>query len=539
MHRYPITISTLSPLHLGCDEDYEPTNYIVQEGKLYSFRTTALAAILTAEQRRKLTAIASGDNALLGVQKFIFELGEALLPITDHCVDVAPSCAAKYTQRIGQPATLSKDAEAKIINKLAIPRTAYNVISHQPVIPGSGLKGAIRTALLNYRHAQHPAQRQQAKKDQDGDIQQKLLGGRFADDAARLVKLSDAHFVAGAGVVDNKVVWACNIKKRPPANSQPKSDLAVMREVVHEMNAGCFSSELRIDTLPGITAGKHIPQQPFTIDTIVDACNTFYRPLLEAEVQLLNHQSNLDQRWYKALQVLLTQLEPMFNQRRAMLLRVGRHSGAEAVTIDGLRNITIPQKKDPRQKYGNTSATTLWLAGDNEKASTHLLPFGWLLVQLQPGRDAAQQAIVQGMHQYNAQAFDRQQHSAGELQERQLQQVEKLRKRQQQEARNKQQREAQQAAEEQEALRVASLSPREQAIESIQAMLAIPAAQNSGAGNQEYAGKVTQVINDAGSWPAADQAMLYQVARQALVYFGVDLKSKKWKARLNALRHDA
>lgn len=39
MKRYELVISTLSPVHIGCGEDYEPTNYVMDGGCLYLFKT--------------------------------------------------------------------------------------------------------------------------------------------------------------------------------------------------------------------------------------------------------------------------------------------------------------------------------------------------------------------------------------------------------------------------------------------------------------------------------------------------------------------
>jgi CRISPR-associated protein Csm5 len=63
-------------------------------------------------------------------------------------------------------------------------------------------------------------------------------------------------------------------------------------------------------------------------------------------------------------------------------VRIGRHSGAECLTVDGVRNIKImgKQQGDP-PKYGHHS-TTVWLAGDSNKATSNLLPFGWVALEV-------------------------------------------------------------------------------------------------------------------------------------------------------------
>jgi CRISPR-associated protein Csm5 len=77
-------------------------------------------------------------------------------------------------------------------------------------------------------------------------------------------------------------------------------------------------------------------------------------------------------------------------------LRVGRHSGAESVTLNGVRNIKIMEKKEPRNGYKQhcfsfaETAKTLWLAANDKDQRTNLLPFGWLLVEVEPWEQPAQ-----------------------------------------------------------------------------------------------------------------------------------------------------
>ncbi|MCX7858399.1 MAG: hypothetical protein N2513_10565, partial [Deltaproteobacteria bacterium] len=60
------------------------------------------------------------------------------------------------------------------------------------------------------------------------------------------------------------------------------------------------------------------------------------------------------------------------------LLRLGHHSGAESVTIEGHRSILIRGKK----KYYSDKATTFWLAAEdrNKYDKSKILPFGWCLL---------------------------------------------------------------------------------------------------------------------------------------------------------------
>ncbi|PIP06707.1 MAG: hypothetical protein COX51_08160, partial [Syntrophobacteraceae bacterium CG23_combo_of_CG06-09_8_20_14_all_50_8] len=76
------------------------------------------------------------------------------------------------------------------------------------------------------------------------------------------------------------------------------------------------------------------------------------------------------------------------------LLRVGRHSGAESVTIKGHRNISIKQAGGRWTDLDH--ATTVWLASETRKDyfKNTLQPFGWAaLGQMTEAMDAAFEKI--------------------------------------------------------------------------------------------------------------------------------------------------
>ena len=65
----------------------------------------------------------------------------------------------------------------------------------------------------------------------------------------------------------------------------------------------------------------------------------------------------------------------------AFLLRVGRHSGAESVTLNGARSIKIMKGKGQQPDW-EREAKTLWLATGDKADKRYLKPFGWLLVEM-------------------------------------------------------------------------------------------------------------------------------------------------------------
>ena len=52
-----LTISTLSPIHLGCDEVYEPSNFVIHDGLLHALDPADLAESLSAAERKQLATL--------------------------------------------------------------------------------------------------------------------------------------------------------------------------------------------------------------------------------------------------------------------------------------------------------------------------------------------------------------------------------------------------------------------------------------------------------------------------------------------------
>ena len=60
------------------------------------------------------------------------------------------------------------------------------------------------------------------------------------------------------------------------------------------------------------------------------------------------------------------------------LLRVGRHSGARAVTIEGEREM----KGVGKNPIIKEAKTTTWLAKIEDQIEAEYVPFGWLLCEV-------------------------------------------------------------------------------------------------------------------------------------------------------------
>ncbi len=356
-----IRLHVLSPIHIGCDDVYEPTSFVIDENKkkLISFDPLDFIKVLTVDQRNELMKICSGDN-LLSLYKFTKRTFKP--NITNREVDIAEGLLSHY-KKVIQMSSYEKNA---VINQFTIHRTSYNTQSNVVYIPGSSLKGSIRTAYLNVIAK---VRNMNTWKGKAIELERDLLQGSFESDPFRMVKMSDLMPI---GKVNTKIVYAINKKKK-------KSDRASLAErgpqqIFEVIEEGIFEGNMNIEA----PVQRSIIRFPITKENLKKAINAFYIPLMELEIKML-----------KELEIsapLINKINNNFSgkiNKTAFIVRIGRHSGAEAMTIEGHRNIKIMQGKDKKPKFDD-HATTIWLASEeaNPKNNNGLLPFGWAVMEV-------------------------------------------------------------------------------------------------------------------------------------------------------------
>lgn len=400
-HRLHLT--PLSPIHMGTAEDFDPTNYVIDQDSLYTFDPLQVTRTIPEPERKQLLRTLAGrpdDRMLSAVQQFFYRNRERLLPEAPIMLPVSSGIRALYEKRIGQTANLELKGR-RVINALEIERTAYTPGSFKPILPGSGLKGAIRTALLESERATRHSGRRW-RWNEHREMQQKLFGYEMRElsrDPMRLVRVADGALDAAVEMPVTRVQFAVNrARKQKPGGQSTQAEQKGLSQKLECVLPGYRSFQATLEILQPGTAARNragLPAIRWDMGEIATACNAFYLPLLQREVRAINNRGLLDSDWKH----LVAQLErPALRQKldngSAFLLRVGRHSGAEALTLNEVRSIRIPQEKDKRRQW-QPAPKTWWLASGDEQDQRHLIPFGWLLVELDSEPDSTlQQAFT-------------------------------------------------------------------------------------------------------------------------------------------------
>lgn len=342
-------LKILSPVHIGCDEVYEPTSFVVDETgtngpEMVVFDPLTFIAGLDAIDRMKFSEICKKGTVSSIIELYKFLSGKKAdgkrVKLSPHFVDHYRT----VLKLSGNEKNLTQN-----LNNFQIKRTSFRLYDERPYIPGSALKGSIRTAYLNSE-----ARTKKVSSPKSIELQANLMNydsRRIETDPFRLVKVSDFMPV---GDVKTKIVYSINRKKK--SDKEPES-LHQILEVIEP--GGIFIGEISVEH----PLTKRYINSPATLEKIISAPKFFYSKENTREL------SELSRIGIKGIDIS--------NQDNSIPVRLGRHSGAESITVEGYRKIKIRLGKKDSTILDH--ATTFWLSSDHNKPTSNagLKPFGW------------------------------------------------------------------------------------------------------------------------------------------------------------------
>jgi CRISPR-associated protein Csm5 len=343
------TIEIVSPVHIGCDDVYDPTGFVVDEAnqQLIHFDPVLFLSTLEPEERDRFSAICQ-EGTISSIQKiYQFFRGK---PAQGRRVHLCAGFMDHYKKTLSLPDNRLQQE----LNNFSIQRTAFRLVDGRPYLPGSSVKGALRTGYLNEMC-------QGKKTGKSGkDIEKHLLNySSIDDDPFGKVKVSDFQPV---GETQTLIVYAVN-KKKKLSDKEARGPYQIL-EVIQP--GAVFQGTIEVNDT---AVSPHI-KQPVQLEKLLSGAVGFYLKEFHREAGEL-----------AAIQVSPTVMKTLDQGGNALPLRIGRHSGAESVTIAGNRSIKI--MKGGREKpIFLDHATTLWLAANQQKAASasSLQPFGWISI---------------------------------------------------------------------------------------------------------------------------------------------------------------
>jgi len=353
---YNIKLHILSPIHIGCDESYSPLEFIIDADKnlLIHFNLWQFIENLDNKDWQKLKTISENISlkTLVEIYRFYSELKSK---IKGETIPIPTELAERY-RKVKQ---LSKEREIlKEFNQFEIPRTYFNPYTQRPIIPGSSLKGSLRTGYLSGIRREFP-EKEKIKDKKSDELEEILLGGKMGTDPFRFFKVSDFE---SQNNVKTKIMYQVNVHK---LKNQSRQSLSVPLEVIPEGNV--FEATVKVD-IPLQNSGI---RKPINFKELLLKVHSHYAGIFNKEIDLRK------QKGFRMPNV--SSFSPL--KQKFFLIRLGKHSGAEAVTIEGVRNIRVRTKEGFKNQ---DSPTTIWLASEEKKLSnlSRAIPFGWVMLEV-------------------------------------------------------------------------------------------------------------------------------------------------------------
>ena len=381
---YRLALTPLSPIHIGCGEDFEPTNYVIDDGVLYGFDPSR--AVLNETQTRKL-ADAANKASLLAIQRFFKDHAKTFQALADVLIPVCSGVAEKYEKDIGRATNIEASGN-QVFNRFIIERTISTGRLSQAYIPGSSFKGAIRTSMLDALNKEQRVMR-------NDDLERRLFKGEFETSPLRLVKIAD---LMPSYEPARRIVYAVNRKKaqiiKDGQELQPKG-IAARKECILQGQYRLFTADAVLQSLDSHQDGKTTPARelrPTDFRLIAKQSNTYNLTRLRRELAVLDGRGFVNPAWKNAMESLLAgELGTKVDSGDAFLIRLGRYGGAESKTLsgEGVAQIKIMQGKG-QPPIVQSETKTVWLAAEHDTDQKHLLPFGWAVVEIDPLADLPQ-----------------------------------------------------------------------------------------------------------------------------------------------------
>jgi CRISPR-associated protein Csm5 len=351
-----LKLTAISPIHIGTGEVYEPTNFVIDNKVLYHFKDEDFFMALSDIDKKAFMNILNENrsDSFARINKFVKSKIDIAKKVSFLKVNTTDGIQKDYDKKIGQVVQFEKQGRdaTKVFNKFEIQKTQRKQIKSKDnyiyigYITGSSLKGAISTAYQEYIFN---TQGEQARREQfqNQDMTQNIF---------KEFKLSDSKVLK----VSTKIGFACN-KER--FEEEDNSSMSTFIEII------CKDSILEMD----------LNYKDLDINSILNSCNSHYLPIFKT---IFEPETNGKDEWINEYlpEDFYEKYKDFTPKGNQFLIRVGKHSGARAVTIDGQRQIRVKENK--RRTITTDQETTSWLFGEKSNSNSNLLPFGWLLCEV-------------------------------------------------------------------------------------------------------------------------------------------------------------
>ncbi len=382
--RYKLTIEPITPVHIGTDDELTPLDYTVDSklGKLdfernmyLKFSSDRILKRLIESGNTKLVAQfenASVQGNMKELQRF-FQENFSSIEDLDYPCEVTKGFVSRYSANQGKD---PYDNAAKV----------YPIYRPEglktPVIPGSSLKGSIRTAVLNAILYNISDDEYNALKDDFNKIRndrdkpkfeaklQKALLGSYTDaknDPFRAVQIADCSFPAKNSQIVGELY---NVSLNQKDKKIEPIGIQILAESIKGLLLGPSAKAATTLLIDTDLLGTSQIQKKISAQEIVKSCNEFFKIQFDNEFNRFYEDAADDS--CDLIDKLDAIIGDIANKNdNSFVVRIGRWSQVEFVTFGSdFRNPKTPKGKDGKPKEWGGTRTLFDFDGQ-------YLPMGW------------------------------------------------------------------------------------------------------------------------------------------------------------------
>ncbi len=332
----------LSPVHVGTGQELDPFSYIIRNRTLFLID---LAKWLESHpEPDKLSAMMDSDS-FANTRSFIAENFDS---------EDAVLCAIPLDDwpflREYQNAVRKKDPR----NQVLVSPMTRNPLGTEAFIPGSSIKGAIRTAIANAFVKKTGVSRNDARGRDDYN---KKIFGPINKDPMRNLKIGDVPLTGGTVIVESR-----EFPLNPDKSLTPKGHMEAAVSLCHLGKPVVYPLRLSL-------ADFDIHGETINPAFILECLNRFY---VEKYVDEYEKFFKSDRAGEIRREIASVNREVARLKTNEALVRIGHFSHVECVTLDGVRN--------PRTRRGRDGKPLPW--GVTRTLANGLYPFGWAKIEI-------------------------------------------------------------------------------------------------------------------------------------------------------------
>jgi len=330
-----VRLHLLSPVHIGTGQELDPFSYIIRDGRLFLIDLVKWMEMYA--QKEELHNMMNSDS-----------FSEIRSYIAGH-FDLKTSVAAIRCQIPIQNNELLKAYQKAIQNKNAqnqvlIHPTIRNDLVAEAYIPGSSIKGAIRTAIADYFAEKAGVASQDEHPRKSPAYNQKIFGS-IQNDPLRKLKIPDVSLEK-----DSTVIMEAKEYPLKDKTLTPKGAVEVTKSLCQSGESCVYPFKFLMETLD-------FRFENIGLQELIDILYRFYVPKYEEEYEkFFQYPKAKDIR--EKIQLLNQTVAEM--KTNESLIRMGHFSHVECVTLNDVR------KPQTRKGWGQTRTL-----------ANGLYPFGW------------------------------------------------------------------------------------------------------------------------------------------------------------------